>query len=66
MCRAGGGGEAEGELTVRVRIHTTTTLHTRVTYWEEKDIMTEKVAKKYISETNDGKHIKMQNCIHIG
>ncbi len=42
----GGGGGAEGELTVRVRIHTTTTLHTRVTYWEEKDIMTEKVAKK--------------------
>jgi hypothetical protein len=39
-----------------------------VTYWEEKDIMTEKVAKKikYISETNDGKHIKMQKCIHIG
>jgi hypothetical protein len=47
MCRAGGrGGGAEGELTVRVRIHTTITLHTGVTYWEEKDIMTEKVAKK--------------------
>jgi hypothetical protein len=28
----GGGWEAEGELMVRVKIHTTTTLHTEVTY----------------------------------
>ena len=33
MCGVGGGGgEAEGELTVRDKIRTTTTLHTEVTY----------------------------------
>jgi len=67
----GGGGGAEGELTVKVRIHTTTTLHMGAygsnLLGRERHYNRESCREKiYISGTNDGKHIKMQNCIHIG
>ena len=69
MCRAGGGeGGSRGRTNGQGRdTHYNDTTYGSNLLGRERHYNRESCREKiYISGTNDGKHIKMQNCIHIG